>query len=300
MLAACEALPKDQAHFAKGFEAYKKGDFYTALLYLKPLVEEGNPAAELLMAKMYANGEGVAEDVGKAELLRNLAATKLYARPYAPGTIQSANGTLKSVQDRLDYYTDGANSGKGLPVQDVSQLLTSLDLNSIKRLAATDFENPGSDQNPPPETASEASPSSPETSPAQVEVEAPHENRPTPPPSVPVVSPEAIDLSHARNANHISLTLLQQSAHQNDALAMQLLATAYEKGYYGLTPDPSQATVWKEKARNARHFQSPSSENNDPEDAVPMARLAWVAMAGIVFIGGGIWARVKRGRRRLS
>src|ERR1700688_4350054 len=94
-LAACEKLPPQQEHFERGYKAYESGDFENALLYLKPLVEQGHPAAELLMAKMYSRGDGVPQDVGKAELLRNLAAFQIYKKKdLAPGVVRPDNETL--------------------------------------------------------------------------------------------------------------------------------------------------------------------------------------------------------------
>ena len=46
LASACAKLPPEQEHFAKGYSAYNNGDFTTAVLYLKPLVEAGNPAAQ--------------------------------------------------------------------------------------------------------------------------------------------------------------------------------------------------------------------------------------------------------------
>src|ERR1019366_2831205 len=98
LMVSCSKLSPIQEHFDRGYKAYEKGDFVSAVLYLKPLVEAGNPAAQLLMAKMYANGDGVPEDMSKAELLRNLAAFQIYKNDnYAPGVVRPANATLAEI-----------------------------------------------------------------------------------------------------------------------------------------------------------------------------------------------------------
>jgi TPR repeat protein len=49
-------------HFRQGVEAYKKGDFATAMKELRPLAEKGNAAAQNYVGFMYDNGEGVPVD----------------------------------------------------------------------------------------------------------------------------------------------------------------------------------------------------------------------------------------------
>jgi TPR repeat protein len=296
-MAACKPLPKDQAHFQKGYEAYEKGDFYTALLYLKPLVEEGHPAAELLMAKMYANGQGVKEDEGKAELLRNLAAAKIYSRPLPPGVVRPANATLKAVQDRLDYYADGNAAGKAPPVQDLSQLLMTLDLKSIRQLANTDFENSSSPSQTPAEPAQEASQGESNLSPPEAAPEQPQKT-PAEASSAPAPITESVELAGARGSQHISLSILRQSAMDNDPLAMQLLSVAYAKGYYGLPVNSKQAALWRQKARDARgNSNVASSEPVEPDESLPIGQLTAVVAAGLLLVGSGVWLRARRRTR---
>lgn len=46
----------------KGIEAYHAGDYVPALQEWKPLAEQGDAAAQLLLGSMYLNGEGVPQD----------------------------------------------------------------------------------------------------------------------------------------------------------------------------------------------------------------------------------------------
>jgi len=48
--------------FNKGLEAYKAGDYATALKEWKPLAEQGNAYAQANLGLMYNNGKGVLKD----------------------------------------------------------------------------------------------------------------------------------------------------------------------------------------------------------------------------------------------
>ncbi len=64
------------ADFQKGFEAYQRGDYATALREWKPLAEQGQASAQYNLGLMYANGEGVPEDDVYAYMWWNLAAAQ--------------------------------------------------------------------------------------------------------------------------------------------------------------------------------------------------------------------------------
>jgi uncharacterized protein len=49
-----------------GLEAYKKGDFDTAVSLLRPLAEQGNAQAEEKLGRMYQRGKGVPKDFARA------------------------------------------------------------------------------------------------------------------------------------------------------------------------------------------------------------------------------------------
>jgi len=50
------------ADFNKGFSAYQKGDYATALPEWTPLAEQGYATAQFLLGYKYAKGEGVLQD----------------------------------------------------------------------------------------------------------------------------------------------------------------------------------------------------------------------------------------------
>jgi TPR repeat protein len=257
-LAGCRKLPLEQAHFARGYHAYNRGDFQEALLYLKPLVEQNQPAAQLLMARMYANGQGVEEDMGKAELLRNLAAFQIYKKhPLPPGVVRPANATLKSIADRLDYYVDPEKAEKGGPVRDLSEILESLNA------------KPEADQAPPA---------------------GPPEPLPIPePPQKPTPAQEGtpVEPRDYRRADQISLGLIRQAAEEGDASAMELLASAYTQGFYGLSPNAVQSARWAEHAKEAR-LKLPPLLRVEPMEQVPWVPLTLILSGGVAFVGLGV------------
>lgn len=54
--------PVFAADFQKGWEAYQRGDFATALQKWRPLAEQGDGRAQFNLGIMYDRGNGVAED----------------------------------------------------------------------------------------------------------------------------------------------------------------------------------------------------------------------------------------------
>jgi peptidoglycan hydrolase-like protein with peptidoglycan-binding domain len=70
VLAATPAL----ADYYDGLTAYERGDYDTAWAELIPLVEAGDPRAQLLVGRMYKDGRGVLQDYVQAHKWLNLAA----------------------------------------------------------------------------------------------------------------------------------------------------------------------------------------------------------------------------------
>ena len=54
------------ADFEAGKEAYKKGDFATALKEIRPLAEKGETRAQLALGIMFVKGQGVAVNLVSA------------------------------------------------------------------------------------------------------------------------------------------------------------------------------------------------------------------------------------------
>jgi len=278
---SCIKLSPEQAHFAKGFDAYNKGDFTTAVLYLKPLVEAGNPAAELLMAKMYSNGQGVSADIGKSEFLRNSATLQIFQKKnITPGEMNPMGTSLASISKRLDYYMN-VSEGKEAPVKDLSEIVQSLDIGNVAELQSRD---PDQGEAAVAHSSSESGIVLDSSRDASETLEPVHSS---------VVNGDSADLSPAmppiessRGSDPISLTVLHQAAENGDPMAMEFLAAAYAHGFYGLKPNPGRSLFWANQSRKVRQ-RAPS--RNDSSDKLPVVPLVLIVGIGLSLIGGGIW-----------
>lgn len=63
-----------------GVRALASGRFGEAVRHLGPLAQQGNPDAQYLVGTMYANGDGLPQDVPRAERLFRAAAAQGHAR----------------------------------------------------------------------------------------------------------------------------------------------------------------------------------------------------------------------------
>jgi len=61
------AVPANAGPYEDGLAAYQRGDYATALDYLRPQAEQGDVNAQYDLALMYFNGEGVPQDFTEAE-----------------------------------------------------------------------------------------------------------------------------------------------------------------------------------------------------------------------------------------
>ena len=71
------------ADFLKGWDAYNKGDYATALREWKPLAEQGDASAQSLVGSMYNEGLGVPQDDKTAVKWYRLAAEQGFAAAQA-------------------------------------------------------------------------------------------------------------------------------------------------------------------------------------------------------------------------
>ncbi len=80
-LAVMLALPVAAQDFQKGYVAYQRGDYATALREWRPLAEQGDASAQTNLGFMYENGQGVPQDYGEA--------MKWYRRAAEQGNIKA-------------------------------------------------------------------------------------------------------------------------------------------------------------------------------------------------------------------
>ena len=95
--------PKLLKQYKDGYAAYQKDDYATALSKWRPLASQGSSAAQLFVAFMYANGQGLPED--------NAAAAKWY------GEAAERDNVIAQVKLAIMY-----RDGRGVPVNRVKAL----------------------------------------------------------------------------------------------------------------------------------------------------------------------------------
>ena len=85
-----------QADFFTGRDAFRQGDYETAMKELKPEADKGNTEATTIIAKMYQGGLGVTKDVGKA--------TELFKRAaeLGDGEAQYNYGIARALGDGVE------------------------------------------------------------------------------------------------------------------------------------------------------------------------------------------------------
>ena len=59
----------------KGFQAYQRGDYAAALREWRPLAEQGDTGAQVMLGAMYHTGQGVIQDNVTAHMWANIAAS---------------------------------------------------------------------------------------------------------------------------------------------------------------------------------------------------------------------------------
>ncbi len=106
------ALPA-LADYGTGYDAYKKGDYHTALDQLLPLAKQGDPRAQRVVGAMYADGLGVDEDYDAAAQWYQRAADQGYAPAMADlGDLYFyGNGVEQDQATAVKWYRRGAERG---------------------------------------------------------------------------------------------------------------------------------------------------------------------------------------------
>jgi uncharacterized protein len=101
------------AGFDKAVEAYRAKNFSTALALARPLAEQNDPDAQLLLAWMHQHGEGVPEDMAEAAKWCRKAAELGNAKAqHNLGThYQFGFGVTKDMREAALWYRKAAEQG---------------------------------------------------------------------------------------------------------------------------------------------------------------------------------------------
>ena len=105
--------PASSADFQKGFDAYERGDYATALREWTPLAEQGDARAQYNLGLMYYNGYGVLQDYKTAVKWYRLAAEQgdADAQSNLGVMYEKGRGVPQDDKTAVKWYTRAAEQG---------------------------------------------------------------------------------------------------------------------------------------------------------------------------------------------
>ncbi len=96
-----------------GIEAYKRGDYAAAWEAWTPLASAGDPTAQYFLGHLYAKGEGVAQNHGKALVLFRASASQ--GDPYGQFALgyvyEKGQGVEQDAGEAIHWYRTAADRG---------------------------------------------------------------------------------------------------------------------------------------------------------------------------------------------
>jgi len=97
----------------KGLDAYKAGDYATALQEWRPLAEQGDSDAQAMLGTMYDEGKGVPQDYTEAVKWYRLAAEQGYARAQTNlgNRYNNGEGVPQDYAEAAKWYQLAAEQG---------------------------------------------------------------------------------------------------------------------------------------------------------------------------------------------
>lgn len=102
-----------RADMEAGIEAYKRGDYGAARAAWAPLATAGDPEAQYFLGHLYANGQGVGRDPGKALIL--FRASALQGDPYGQFALgyvyEHGQGVEPDAGEAAHWYRAAAAQG---------------------------------------------------------------------------------------------------------------------------------------------------------------------------------------------
>jgi hypothetical protein len=102
-----------RADMEAGIEAYKRGDYDAARAAWAPLATAGDPEAQYFLGHLYANGQGVGRDTGKALILFRASARQ--GDPYGQFALgyvyEHGQGVEPDAGEAVRWYRAAAAQG---------------------------------------------------------------------------------------------------------------------------------------------------------------------------------------------
>ena len=157
LLVTVGTLPAAAQTFDAAVEAYKRGDYATALAGFQNYAEQGNAAAQLRFGRMYANGEGVPKDDAEAVRWYRLAAEQgtATAQFYLGVMYDNGKGVPEDDAEAVRWYRLAAeqgtaaaqfnlglmyDNGEGVPEDDVTEAYAWFNIAAEQGSAAAQFD----------------------------------------------------------------------------------------------------------------------------------------------------------------
>jgi uncharacterized protein len=114
VLSSVSVSADDKSDFRRGFDAYNKGDYATALKEWKPLAKSGFIHAQYNLGLMYYLGQGVRRDVRNAYEWWSLAAEKghLSAQDGLGNIYKSGRAVPRDYKKAVELYSLAAQQGR--------------------------------------------------------------------------------------------------------------------------------------------------------------------------------------------
>ena len=102
------------AGFDEGLAAYKRGDYATALREFRPLAEQGNAKAQVLLGAMFHAGEGVSQDHATAVKWYRKAAEQgsAFAQNNLGVMYEKGQGVVRDYAEAVKWYRLAAMQGE--------------------------------------------------------------------------------------------------------------------------------------------------------------------------------------------
>jgi uncharacterized protein len=113
-----------RADYAAGKDAYEMEDYISAMGHLLPLAEKGDTEAQILVGRMYNNGNGVTADLARGAGYYQRAASNGNARAQAllAFLYTAGRGVKRDHTLALHWYLQAANNGDPYAQLDVARI----------------------------------------------------------------------------------------------------------------------------------------------------------------------------------
>jgi TPR repeat protein len=107
-----------------GAAAYKRGDYVTAMRFLRPLAHQGNADAQFLLGAIYGRGEGVEQDYSTAVTWYRKAADQGHpGAQWSLGTMyQDGRDVPRAFAAAANWYRKAADQGHVLAQYDLGTM----------------------------------------------------------------------------------------------------------------------------------------------------------------------------------